>query len=240
MRRLSGIGVVVTVLALAAAAGNARAADECRGLLVCLPWAGPWVVVPAGTSEDALPRAEYDLRCPRRGYIVAGTDVRLTHRQLDVAIRGDTGSPVAPGVTTHESVLFTGTYVGSERRLTAFRPYIGCVPTTGGGGRARTARAAEPGLKPTRPLERRVVTTTLRRGVQSVVVRCGQSTRLVGGSHALGFHGEVPPTAAAVAAVSVVQQRRGEGILVRVKVGAAAAGANPEIQVHALCTRVAP
>jgi hypothetical protein len=76
--------------------------------------------------------------------------------------------------------------------------------------------------------------------VQSVVVRCGQSTRLVGGSHALGFHGEVPPTAAAVAAVSVVQQRRGEGILVRVKVGAAAAGANPEIQVHALCTRVAP
>jgi hypothetical protein len=240
VRRLSGIAVAVMLVALAATAGNARAADECRGLLVCLPWAGPWVVVPARSSEDALPRADYDLRCPRRGYVVAGTDVRLSDRQLDVAIRGDTGSPVGPGVTTHESVVFTGTYVGAERRLTAFRPYIGCVPTTGGGGRARTARVAEPGLKPTRPLERRVVTTPLRRGPQSVVVRCGQSTRLVGGSHALGFRGDAPPSAAAVTAVSVVQQRLGEGILVRVRVGAAAVGANPEIQVHALCSRVAP
>ena len=54
MRRRSVLAlcVVLGVSVLAAmSAGSARAADECKGLRVCLPVAGPWVVVPAGGKE---------------------------------------------------------------------------------------------------------------------------------------------------------------------------------------------
>ena len=61
--------------ALTAGAGPAQAADECDGLMVCVPVAGPWVVVPTAASFPR-PQVEYQLTCPR-GYIVGGTDARV-------------------------------------------------------------------------------------------------------------------------------------------------------------------
>ena len=60
-RRSLALAVVLGAAFLAAlSAGSARAADECKGLRVCLPVAGPWVVVPAGGID-------YELACPRPG-----------------------------------------------------------------------------------------------------------------------------------------------------------------------------
>ena len=86
---------LVAVCALTA--GSARAADECKGLQTCLPVEGPWVVVPPGGVD-------WELACPIPGYIVGGTDARVAALDVDVSFRGETGSPVAPGVTTHRSL----------------------------------------------------------------------------------------------------------------------------------------
>ena len=99
--------VAGAALAVAAPAGGA---NECDGLMVCIPVAGPWVVVPAATGVPRE-RVEYQLTCPR-GYIVGGTDARLSNRAIDVGFIGTTGSPVNPGITTSRSAVFLGTYVG--------------------------------------------------------------------------------------------------------------------------------
>jgi len=234
-----GVLLAVASLAIVAAlagAGAARAADECNGLLVCLPAAGPWVVVPPGSPG----RVEYLLACPRRGYIVAGTDVRISDRQLDVGIRGETGAPVGPGTTTRESVVFGGLFAGGARPV-AFKPFVGCVPTSGGGARSQTARtSSHEGLKPTRPVDRLARTWALSVGTRRIEARCPGSARLVAASHAVGFRVVPPPSEAALRAVTTKVTPAPNGIAVTVTVRGPAGGAKPELQLLALCTRTSP
>lgn len=226
----------LAALAVLAAAGTANAADECRGLLVCLPNAGPWVVVPADTG-----RVEYVLPCARPNYIVAGTDVRLSHRLIDVSIRGETGSPVGPGVTTTESALFVGLYAGAGERAVAFRPYVGCLPAAGGGSRSRTSRRqADPGLKPTRPVERRVVETKIAGRTATGTAQCGQGSRLVAAAHAVAFRVNSPPSDDVVNGVATVASVTAGVVRVSVRLTLAAAASKPELQVQAVCTRSGP
>jgi hypothetical protein len=198
---------VLAVVALAAAAalgvGAAAAADECRGLQVCLPLEGPWVVIQPAAA-GGVPRADWALTCPRRGYIVAGTDVRIGDRRVDVGIRGETGSPVAPGTTTRESVLFSGLYAGGDRRAVAFRPFIGCIPTSGGGARNQTARTATPrdGLKPTQPVTRSVGERKLGRGATTVTARCPAGSQLVDWGQDIAFNAADVPSDAVLASVT--------------------------------------
>ena len=148
----------------ALSAGPALAADECRGLQVCLPVAGPWVVVPPGG-------ADYEVACPLAGYIVAGTDARVAAGDVDVSFRGETGSPVGPGVTTRRSTVFHAvrTRAGAGAGATSFQPFIGCIPTNGGGGRALTGVAARnAGIKPTQSLRSVVVSRPVRRSSLTV------------------------------------------------------------------------
>ena len=74
--------------------------------MVCVPVAGPWVVVPASTGENRA-RVEYQLTCPR-GHVVGGLDARLSVRGIDVSFLGRLGSPVNPGITTSRSAVFLG------------------------------------------------------------------------------------------------------------------------------------
>ena len=141
MKRAAIVAGTVAAVLAGTAAAPAGAADECNGLRVCLPVSGPWVAVAQGG-------AEYELRCPRQGYIVAGTDARLASRDIDVSFRGETGSPVAPGVTTRAAVLFRAISTGTTP--TSFRPFIGCIPTAAavavpdrGGGDSAGRRAAD-------------------------------------------------------------------------------------------------
>ena len=139
--RAAPVLVAFAAALMVLAAPSARAADECRGLPVCIPVAGPWVVIPPGDADARFPQRSWRMKCPE-GSIVGGVDARLTHRTVDMTFSGLLGSPVNPGITTTDEVVFTGTYTGGARRPTGFRPFIGCVPTAGGG---RIPTAVRPG-----------------------------------------------------------------------------------------------
>src|SRR5262249_39069738 len=77
------IALVTAIAAAAATAPVAGAATrECDGLQICVPIAGPWVVVPSAGVK--LRSVEFQLDCPR-GYIVGGLDAELSVREIDIA-----------------------------------------------------------------------------------------------------------------------------------------------------------
>lgn len=225
----------------ASAAGAAAAADECRGLPVCLPVAGPWVVIPPRAAGQRVSTVVWELRCPLRGYIVAGVDARVSEAAVDVSFRGENGSPVAPGVTTGRSVLFTAAYVGPARKRASFKPFAGCVPTQGGGGRAQTAHTPRTlaAVVPGRPLERVVARARFGAGAaRSVRAACRPGDRLVGSAHALGFHTDAVPGASILGLASASSRERGRSAVGRgVASPGLPGGLRIELQVHALCAR---
>lgn len=233
--------VVVGLVALATSlwgAGSAMAADECRGLQVCLPVPGPWVAVPARTG-DGVATATWEMRCPLPGYIVAGIDARVSDRAVDVSIRGENGAPVSPGVTTGRAVLFTAVYTGPSRRPTTFRPFVGCVPTSGGGGRGQTSVRHPAAFVPGKPLDRRVVERRLVSGGSvRVTGRCPARTRLLGSQHAYAFQIEVAPGSTLLNAVRVRRTTAGR---VSTAVGTVAPSVPQRLrallQLHVLCTK---
>lgn len=225
---------VLAIALLAAAAGigveAAGAADECKGLRVCLPVAGPWVVVPSGGVQ-------YELACPLRGYTVAGTDARVATRDVDVIFHAETGSPVGPGVTTRHSVVFEAARSGSSTGPSSFRPFIGCIPPRGGGGRALTSVVAGPSaLKPTHPVRSVVVQRPVRSRAFSVRVTCPSRWRLIGSTHAVAFGQELAPSRAMLGAVAV-RRVVVDGAAVARVTATEAAGRRAAVQLRALCAR---
>ena len=229
VRALWALVVVGTALAVAAPAGGA---NECDGLMVCVPVAGPWVVVPTSTSVPRQ-RVEFQLTCPR-GHVVGGLDARLSVRAIDVGFIGTLGSPVNPGISTSRSAVFLGTYAGRSAAAPTFRPFIGCIPSAGGGSRIPTSFSQ---LRPGTPVTRRVRSVRVRPGTTTVTQRCASRERLIGGSHAFGFSTRTPPSASLVDSVSGAQELRGESVVVRVRGDAELAGVRAVVQVHALCAR---
>jgi hypothetical protein len=229
---MRSIGVLAVLTASLAVALPAGAANECDGLPVCVPVAGPWVVVPASTAVPRE-RVEYQLTCPRR-HVVGGLDARLSVPGIDVAFLGTLGSPVNPGISTSRSVVFVATYVGRSDRAPTFRPFIGCMPASGGGTRIPTSVTA---FQPGQPVTRRVKTVRVRPGSATVTQRCVSGERLVGGSHAFAFATKSPPKESLVESVSGSQELTSSAVVVRVSGDAELAGARAFVQVHALCTR---
>lgn len=227
-RRAAAVVAVVT-LALAAAS-SVGAANECDGLMVCVSVPGPWVVVPASAGEGRA-SAEWQLTCPR-AHVVGGLDARLSERAIDVSFFGALGSPVTPGITTARSVVFTGTHVGASRRAPTFRPFIGCIPAAGGGGRVPTSVTA---FAPGKPTTRRVKTVRVRPGTATVSQACTARERLVDASHAFAFGTRTPPGSSLVAGVTGEQRVSGNGVVVRVRGDAELGGVRAFVQVHAIC-----
>ena len=191
--------VAATALAcVAASAGPARATNECKGIQVCVRVAGPWVVVPAARGS-ARSSVEFQLSCPR-GFIVGGLDAELSDRAIDVSFVAKIGSPVNPGISTSRAAVFVATYTGASPRIATFRPHIGCIPTSGGGGGPvpyRAAALAPAAFPPGQPTIRRVRTLRLRpNATQRAVRACAGSERLVRGWHAVGFYTAGAPYAA--------------------------------------------
>jgi hypothetical protein len=212
-------------------AGPALAADECDGLRVCLPVAGPWVVVGTGGVD-------YELACPLAGYVIGGTDVRVAARDVDVSFRGEPGSPIGPGVTTRRSAVFRALRVRVGAGVTSFQPFIGCIPTRGGGGRALTGVAArEAGSKPTQPVRSIVVNSRVRSPSMTVRVACPVGSRLVGSTQATAFRQPLPPSLAQLGAVHV-RRTVVDGVVIAHITASDAAGSRAEVQVRALCARV--
>jgi hypothetical protein len=221
--------VLGAALVVAAPAGGA---DECEGLMVCVSVPGPWVVVPT-SSRVPRPEVEYQLTCPR-GYIVGGLDARLSHRDIDVGFLGRLGSPVNPGISTRRSVVFVASYVGGTAAGPTFKPFIGCMPATGGGIRIPTAAAAFP---PGEPTTRRVRTLRVRPGTTRVAQGCTARERLVDASFAFAFATRTPPSASLVSSVSGSQAVRGREVVVTVRGDAEVGDVRALVQVHAVCAR---
>ena len=128
---------LLVLVAAAAVAGfapsTASAGTECDGLIVCIPVKGPWVQVPGGGAPTY-----YQLSCPGRGQIIGGLDADRAG-PLELSFLGTLGGPVGPGVTTNRSAVFVAR---TTRSLASFRPLLGCIPTSGGGGaRAHVVQA---------------------------------------------------------------------------------------------------
>ena len=237
---IARVGIAASALVIAFLAGGnvARAADECKGLQTCLPVPGPWVAIPASTA-GAASTVSWQLRCPLRGYIVAGIDARVSDRAIDISIRGENGAPVSPGVTTGREVVFTAVYAGAASRPTSFRPFIGCIPTSGGGGRGETAFRRPAAFVPTRALDRRVVQKRLVSGATvRVVGGCPAGTRLLGSSHAYAFGTEAEPGLTLLRAVTVRRVVTGRRVVATATVAPSVPPRVPvALQLHSLCSK---
>ena len=231
MIRAAAASLVLTTALLVGAAPG-QAAGECKGLQRCIPVPGPWVVIPApgGLATSTMWR----ILCPQG--IAGGTDARVSEKEVAVDFPGRLGSPVNPGITTSNAVVFRGTYVGTVPRATSFQPFVGCIPTSGGGSRTRTSFERVSAVKPGEPISVRVKTLTAEPGTLArTTLRCRPNERLLRSSHAVGLYTEVVPTRAQLAAVHVVRVRRGDEILVSVTRRGLEGGVGVEVQVQAVC-----
>jgi hypothetical protein len=208
------------VVVAGVAASSAAATNECRGLQICVPVAGPWVVATPGQTE-------FQLSCPKN-YIVAGLDAELSARGIDVGFVGSLGSPVNPGITTSRDAVFLGRLVRGPSAST-FRPHIGCVPASGGGRRTPTAYHAYP---PGKPSMRHVLQVRVNGGSATRSLRCAKNERLVSASHAVGFFGDAPPSAAYVRQVQASHRVRSGVAIVTVR---SAEGVSAVVQLDIVC-----
>jgi hypothetical protein len=226
----AAVVIALALSALAVGVAPAGATNECRGLQVCVPVAGPWVVVPTGSGVPR-PQVQYDLACPKR-YVVGGTDAELTDRWIDLGFLGTLGAPANPGITTSQEAVFVASYAGATPHAPTFRPHVGCIPTAGGGGRIPTAAV----VPPTKPTVRRVRNVVLRSGgVQRVAQGCAAGERLVGAAHAIGFYTDQPPSSALVSSVTTAQALKAGRVVVTVRSGTGVIGVRAIVQVEAVC-----
>jgi hypothetical protein len=222
--RLAASLVAAACCSLLAVATASGATGECKGLQVCVPIAGPWVLA---TPE----RTEFQLDCPKR-FVVGGLDAELSRRSIEIGFVGGLGSPVNPGITTTGSAVFLGRFVGA-RGVATFRPHIGCVPASGGGQRTPTAyRTFKPGKPTTRVVKQLVVLPSL---TMRVAARCPAGQRLLGATHAIGFYGERPPSVGVVQSVHVTQTVRNGIVHVSARGGTGLLEGRTIVQVDLLC-----
>jgi hypothetical protein len=218
----------LVLLALPAGAG---ATNECKGLDVCITVPGPWVAVPAAPA-GATSTTLYQVTCPKRS-VAGGLDAVLGDNTLEVRWLGLLGSPINPGISTKRSVVFQG--VSARARPTAFRPVVGCVPTSGGGGRSTTAYTA---AKP-KPLQRRFHTVSVR-GNQpiGVITACAGGERLAGVTYAVGFRTKLQPAPSVLDGVDVTLRRQaGRSVATVQRRAAVPSSMRVLLQVQLLCAR---
>ena len=227
MRRLLVLASFAGAL-LALGVAPAGATRECNGLIVCVRVAGPWIVVPTGGQAGRTVR--YHLSCPR-GFVVGGTDAELSRRAIDIRFEGRMGGPVNPGVTTRRAAVFVATYVGTPGGIATFRPHLGCMPASGGGGGIPTARPIYP---PSEATVWRVRNVRVTPGTKLAVASCAAGERLVDASHAVGFLGGQPPTSAVASSVRASRSVSGRRVRVSVAVSSVR-GARAVVQVAAVC-----
>jgi hypothetical protein len=232
-RSLQVLVLGLTLAAALAVVSTAGGARECDGLMVCVPVAGPWVLVPTGAG---VPRAEveYQVTCPRR-HVAGGLDARLSQRAIDVSFRGRLGSPVNPGISTSQSVVFVGSYVGESPRSPSFKPFVGCIPASGGGSRVPTSVAVFP---PGNPTTRHVKTVRVKPGSATVSEGCAAGERLVGAAHAFGFFTKTPPNTSLASSVTGSRAVRDGRVVVTVRGDAELGSVRAVLQVQAVCSRV--
>ena len=234
-RRLLLLAVAAAVVA-GVSPGGASAGTECDGLIVCIPVKGPWVQVPGGGTPTY-----YQLSCPGRGQIIGGLDADRGG-PLELSFLGTLGGPVGPGITTTRSAVFVAR---TPRSLASFRPLLGCIPASGGGGRSRTSYEPKRKLMAAAPLPQ--PDATIRR-VKNVRLKdapgerashgCRSGEQLLAWSTAIAFRQNRPLALSALGSVRATSRRVGDRVSVRVRSGITRPpGVRVELQIHAICVR---
>jgi len=238
VKRLVLAALAAAAIGAGVGAPAARAGTECEGLPECIRVVGPWVGVPPGAEPTY-----FRLRCPGPGQTVGGLDADLPRGRngVDVTFLGALGGPVGPGITTGREIVFVA--LATRPGAGAFRPLLGCIPATGGGGRSRTA------YEPTRhaaavlpaavapALVRRVRTVRLRAVArQTATHSCRPAERLLAFSTAIAFRTREAPSVARLASIRATGRRVGDRVVAIVR-GRPPAGVGVELQIHAVCVR---
>ncbi|MGI9112516.1 MAG: hypothetical protein ACR2GT_10055 [Gaiellaceae bacterium] len=247
MSRLLLLALLAAAVGSGVGAPAASAGTECEGLPECIRVVGPWVSVPVGPTPTY-----FRVQCPGPGQTVGGLDADFPRSGggVDVTFLGALGGPVGPGITTGRDVVFVAS--ATRQRAGTFRPLLGCIPASGGGGRSRTsyeptrrlAAVARPAAlgsmlsaAPGPTLTRRVKTVQLRDGArQSISHSCRRTERLLSFSTALAFRTRTAPSAAQLAAIRASARRVDGRVLVTVR-GRPTAGVRIELQIHAVCVK---
>ena len=229
---------LLVLIAVAAVAGfgpaAADAGTECDGLIVCIPVKGPWVQVPGGGTPTY-----YQLSCPGRGQIIGGLDADRAG-PLELSFLGMLGGPVGPGVTTNRSAVFVAR---TTQSLASFRPLLGCIPASGGGGRARTSYQPKRKLMAAAP----VVDATIRR-VKDIRLKdtpreraglsCLSGERLLAYSTVVAFRRNRPLALSALGSVRATARAAGNRVVANVRSGITRPqNVRVELQIHAICVR---
>lgn len=207
----------------------------CEGLAICVPVGGPWVVVPGPARGATTGGAVWQLSCPPSLGVVGGVDVRVANRWIDVFFPGRIGSPVNPGITTGNAVVFTAVSVGPPGRASSFLPFVGCIPAQGG-QRVPTGVSVHHEFRPGGPLVRRVSLLEVRPGRPARgTLACKPEERLISAQTAIGIYTALPPRPAQLRSVRVTRSiRRGRIVVTAVRHGLASTIAT-DVQIHAVC-----
>ena len=136
MKRLV-LATLALVAVLAATAPASQAADECKGLQVCIPVKGPWVAVPP--PGGLATTTSWMLKCPQG--VVGGVDARASEKAVTIEFPGRLGSPVRreahAGAADGIDVAFT------DLQMVLHHFFLPLVPSTGAVvGRAHADRAS--------------------------------------------------------------------------------------------------
>jgi hypothetical protein len=136
--------------------------------------------------------------------------------------------------------VFTAIYTGGEPKATSFQPFVGCIPTSGGGGRGETSVKRVSAFVPAKPIDRRVIQRRLVSGGSvRVVAGCPAGARLLGAEHAYAFRSDVEPGSTLVGSVKIRRTISGRTVSAVATVSPSVPRALPVLlQLHALCTKV--
>ena len=144
-------------------------------------------------------------------------------------------------MTTTRSAVFVAR---TTRAVASFRPLLGCIPASGGGGRARTSSEPKRKLMAVAPP---VVDATIRRVKdirlqdapnERAVLTCLGGERLLAYSTAVAFRRNRPLALSALGSVRATARSVGRRVLVNVRSGITRPpGVRVELQIHAICVR---
>lgn len=225
MRHLP-LALIVCLAAAAALARGGGAANECQGIPECISVPGPWVVVPAHGT------ALFELSCPGGRGVVGGLDAVATSPDVRVSFDGRLGAPVQPGTTTTRSALFRAVSVSA--RVQAFQPWLGCIPTQGGGGRSTVSARVGP-AGPSLVLHS-VLVAAAPGSVRTGRVACAPNERFVDAWHSVAFRTRRPPKLSLASLVRARHRVVGREAVVVASAGQALpAGARAAVQVGVEC-----
>ena len=224
--RLALVPIACAAALVAATATADAATNECRGIMACIPVAGPWVLVPPHGQ------ATYLLACPAGRSVVGGLDAQASSQAVRVSFDGRLGAPVGPGVTTTRYALFRAVSVSA--RAETFQPRLGCIPTQGGGGRSTVSARTTP-VGPSLEFRSRIVIIGPGQ-VRFAKVSCLPSERLVGAWHATAFRVKNPPKIGAGTLVDVTRTVTGRQVVATASAtDGLSIDAHPVVQVGAEC-----